>query len=333
MRVLFLALSILGVVRTPTLAATAVATYCFDNTFEATQSTAPALFEIDPLNASDFITDSVFGETRTVWSFDGNELPLEEQAGLALETEGLISPTSYSVDMVLLFTQRENAWRSIMNVENRMSDNGFYVSPGNQLYVYPQLGAGATWTNNEYHHVTLTNNGTMVSTYLDGEVQFELETILMNLNNLNNPELLMHFIIDNNLAGPAANEFSDGKLALIRIWDSPLTASEVGKLAENPFIVPGDYNGDYFVDAADYVVWRKNVGTTNPLLSDLIGGEIGEAHYEQWKKYFGEMGCPPLPEEMAETVPEPRIQAAIIGSTIFASLTARRRMQTLLKHI
>jgi hypothetical protein len=32
-------------------------------------------------------------------------------------------------------------------------------------------------------------------------------------------------------------------------------------LYENPAL-PGDYNGDGTVDAADYVVWRKTLGTT-----------------------------------------------------------------------
>jgi hypothetical protein len=49
----------------------------------------------------------------------------------------------------------------------------------------------------------------------------------------------------------------------------------------------GDYNDDGTVDAADYVVWRKNEGTTNPLPNDLIGGTIGQAHFDQWRANFG----------------------------------------------
>ena len=34
---------------------------------------------------------------------------------------------------------------------------------------------------------------------------------------------------------------------------------------------PGDYNDDGTVNAADYVVWRKNEGTMNVLPNDAIG--------------------------------------------------------------
>lgn len=37
---------------------------------------------------------------------------------------------------------------------------------------------------------------------------------------------------------------------------------------------PGDYNRDGTVDAADYVVWRKNEGT--------------QAGYDTWRSHFGE---------------------------------------------
>jgi hypothetical protein len=52
--------------------------------------------------------------------------------------------------------------------------------------------------------------------------------------------------------------------------------------------VPGDYNDDGTVDAADYAVWRKNQGTTNTLPNDNgIGGTIGTAHYDLWVANFG----------------------------------------------
>ena len=51
----------------------------------------------------------------------------------------------------------------------------------------------------------------------------------------------------------------------------------------------GDYNSDgVCTDAADYVVWRNNLGTSNILPNDPIGGTIGAAQYTQWKVHFGE---------------------------------------------
>ena len=54
--------------------------------------------------------------------------------------------------------------------------------------------------------------------------------------------------------------------------------------------LPGDYNDDDKVDAADYVVWRKYENTTNTLPNDNgIGVTIGADHYNLWRAHFGEM--------------------------------------------
>jgi hypothetical protein len=70
----------------------------------------------------------------------------------------------------------------------------------------------------------------------------------------------------------------------------------------------GDYNDNGVVDAADYVVWRDNAGTTNTLPNDDIGGTIGPAHYEQWRANFGisnigaGLGSAAVPEPAAVTL-------------------------------
>jgi len=217
--------------------ATPVATYRFNNTFAADQGGAPALTTVDPLGASHFESDMVFGNPRQVWNFDGAADPAVNQAGLTLNTSGLIAPTNYSVELVFLFTEGNDQWRRIIDARDRRSDTGFYVEPGGNLQVYPDLtGATGAWTTNIYHHVVLTNDGATVSAYLDGAAQFSGATGLMNLNNPDNPGLLMSFFLDNSIAGGAPNEFSDGRVALIRLWDNVLTADEVHLLADNPFI-------------------------------------------------------------------------------------------------
>lgn len=51
--------------------------------------------------------------------------------------------------------------------------------------------------------------------------------------------------------------------------------------------VTGDYNNNGVVDAADYAVWRQNVGTNTVLPNDPTGGTIGTAQYDTWKANFG----------------------------------------------
>ena len=52
--------------------------------------------------------------------------------------------------------------------------------------------------------------------------------------------------------------------------------------------VPGDFNSDGKVDAADYVVWRKADGTNNALPNDNgLGVPIGASHYTLWRSTYG----------------------------------------------
>jgi hypothetical protein len=54
-------------------------------------------------------------------------------------------------------------------------------------------------------------------------------------------------------------------------------------------ILAGDYNNDGIVDAADYVVWRDNVGTTASLPNDRTSGTVDQSDYDIWQRSFGRM--------------------------------------------
>jgi hypothetical protein len=61
--------------------------------------------------------------------------------------------------------------------------------------------------------------------------------------------------------------------------------------------LPGDYNGDGTVDAADYTVWRDTLGSTTDLRAngDNTGGSAGvidQADYDVWKNHFGQTLSP-----------------------------------------
>ncbi|MEX2169160.1 MAG: hypothetical protein WD851_07605 [Pirellulales bacterium] len=64
---------------------------------------------------------------------------------------------------------------------------------------------------------------------------------------------------------------------------SPYVLLAVAALAT----IPGDYNNDGTVNAADYVVWRDRTGAGAPLPNDPLGGAIGVEQYNQWKANFG----------------------------------------------
>jgi hypothetical protein len=253
MRRFLLAVGLLLAMASNVFAATAVATYRFNSTLAADQLGAPALTKIDPLGLSGFENDTVLGAMRPVWRFEGNENPTNQQAGFTINTAGLVASNGYSVDLVFEFTQRDGAWRRIIDVENRQSDNGFYVNPQNNLHVFPISGSTSAWTNNVYHHVVLTNNGGTVAAYIDGVSQFSTNTAIMNIQNANNPNLLMGFFIDNVILG-GQQEFSDGRVAFIRLWNGVLSSDDAHAVANDPFVDlfrKGDFNRDGLVNADD----------------------------------------------------------------------------------
>ena len=51
--------------------------------------------------------------------------------------------------------------------------------------------------------------------------------------------------------------------------------------------LPGDYNANNVVDAADYTVWRDRLGTSVVLSNDTTPGSVGPEDYTEWKQHFG----------------------------------------------
>jgi hypothetical protein len=86
--------------------------------------------------------------------------------------------------------------------------------------------------------------------------------------------------------------------------------------------IPGDYNNDGLVDAADYTVWRDNLGAAaGSLPNDVDGGVIGAAQYDTWVANFGD-SLPASSETENIAVPEPSTAGLLL--TLFAVLGSRR---------
>jgi hypothetical protein len=201
-----------------------VAEYTFNNSLASGTAAAPALGAVNPLGLNGYRTDTVFGVQRTVYDFIG-ATPSAMQAGLTLDVASLISDSNtYSVQMQFLFTERNGQYRRILDVQNRQSDTGFYVGPGNTLQVYPDGGA-SVFTNGEYHDVVLSNNNGAVSWYLDGGAQNIVNTNVMDISAAN----MLSFFLDNT-SGGAEEEYSSGSVALIRVFNEALTGNQVAEL-------------------------------------------------------------------------------------------------------
>jgi T5SS/PEP-CTERM-associated repeat protein len=84
--------------------------------------------------------------------------------------------------------------------------------------------------------------------------------------------------------------------------------------------LPGDYNGNGIVDAADYTTWRDTLGSTTDLTAngDDAGasqGRVDQADYIYWKSRFGSTSG------AAAAVPEPSA-AALVALLTFLGLWA-----------
>jgi hypothetical protein len=77
---------------------------------------------------------------------------------------------------------------------------------------------------------------------------------------------------------------------------------EISPLPSSPPVV-GDYNGNGIVDAADYPVWRKTVGTSWLIADGFDDGQVNERDYFVWWNRFGEPNAGSSPSNAL--VPEP----------------------------
>lgn len=217
------------------MAQTPVATYQFSGNLLADQGGVTALTAVNPAGTNGFISATPFGVSRTVYRFAGDAVgganSAANEGGLQLNTTGLISSNSYSVEMVVSLDQ-VNGYRRLTDTQDRAFDTGFYEISGG-LQDYNQPGSALTgFAANTYYDVVLTVSSAAsnnVSAYLNGTPYFTVTTTASNI-----ATNFMNFFLDN-----SNNEYSSGEVALIRLYNSPLTASDVTNVYNNGNPFPG----------------------------------------------------------------------------------------------
>jgi hypothetical protein len=134
----------------------------------------------------------------------------------------------------------------------------------------------------------------------------------------------------------------------VRPGDIDIGAFEFQAIIPEP-CPPGDYNDNEVVDAADYVVWRKNLNQPVDLPNDPTPGSVDDEDYNVWRMNFdatcedesssdvaldysdGSNGSPTGPssgERTADDSPNrvPFRQAVVPGTNLVTSPVARRAM-------
>ncbi len=116
------------------------------------------------------------------------------------------------------------------------------------------------------------------------------------------------------------------------VTDQPATLKVVGDLVMDGFFsldfgLPGDYNGDGIVDAADYTVWRDTLGSGSELAADGDNsGQIDAPDYALWRQHYGDAASGGAASNAP--VPEPSAMASLLLLTaVLAGAGGFRRGQ------
>jgi len=99
----------------------------------------------------------------------------------------------------------------------------------------------------------------------------------------------------------------------VRVYDGDGAGGphiDIGAFERQPNPLPGDYNFDGKVSAADYTTWRNTLDSTNDLRADGDeNGQITQNDYQVWKDNYGNTLPPP---GTAATAEEVEVAAAVL---------------------
>ena len=163
---------------------------------------------------------------------------------------------------------------------------------------------------------TITSDGSMIRLEILSATtgRVTLDRVSLNITFTNGlPKSVLFTLYDNNAEGTLGNPTGEHAFYFNNL-----------KIERPPFGTPGDYNGNSTVDAADYIVWRKNNGTNNTLPYDNgLGTPIGPPHYNLWRQNFGNTGGTGTSTGLYQAVPEPGT-GVLATAVLFACLTWRK---------
>ncbi|TWT76045.1 PEP-CTERM motif protein [Posidoniimonas polymericola] len=172
-------------------------------------------------------------------------------------------------------------------------------------------GAGEAW------ETVVANGGIVFEAFFDGQTtiapgeSLEIGRLFATPGGIEDL-LLTYAFIQEDQFGQVLDQSSD-------VAFSPVVVSYFS------VALPGDFNGNGVVDAADYTVWRASVGTANDLAGNgnEAGGSAGvvdNADYALWKANYG---ATVSSAASAGQAPEPA--AAVLGLLGVLALAVRRR--------
>jgi hypothetical protein len=142
---------------------------------------------------------------------------------------GAIMQGNYSIEMLFRLNET-SGYRKLIDFKDRTTDHGLYNLGGNLNFFPITTGSGGVFTPGDLAHVVLTRDDLLgaVIGFVNGTEQFAF-TDSGQAAVFSGSDNIIHFLRDEGLQG-VPGENPSGYLDFVRIYDGPLSASEIAAL-------------------------------------------------------------------------------------------------------
>jgi uncharacterized protein (TIGR03437 family) len=226
---LFVLVSALGQAQNAVL----VSSYLFQGNLNPQRVGSEPLKAVNPSGNNRFLTETVFGQVRTVYEMQGAASPISAQGGLTYQAKDKVPRDNYSMEFIFALNAGGTGWRRIYDCINRTGSEGLYVDPSGFLNYYSGVSSGpsATLATGTYYHVIVVKKPGEMLLYFNGSLVASRGngTDLGIMGAARNPDQLVHFLLDDDA------EWAPARIALFRAYSGPLSAAEVKEIYTAPF--------------------------------------------------------------------------------------------------
>ena len=279
-----LSLLFLSSVLLPAQNAIQVSNYLFQGNLNPQRSGSAPLTATNPSGNSTFVTDTVFGQSRTVYAVAGSASPRSAQGGLTYQAKDKVPRDNYSMEFIFAMSAGSTGWRRVFDGLNLTRSEGLYLDPSGFLTYYSGVSSTAEdkLAAGTYYHVVLVKRPGELILYLNGRlVASRTPTDLGVMAAALNPDQLVRLFLDDD------NEWAPARIALFRVYAGPLSATEVRDIYAAPFTStiglpkPG-FQSSGFVNSASYSA--ANAITPGGFFS-IFGSDLGD-DFGDWGQSF-----------------------------------------------